>query len=99
MEISNEEIYSHQMLEFKTMLNRLSVIYSMLVTKRLNNTLSRDEYMVYDMMDMFIHLIAFLDELNSETPYPSYMVEKLSRVKSYVDTTLKHFELRCENDK
>lgn len=98
MELTNKEIYNHQMFEFKTMLNRLSVIYSMLVEKRLNDTLTRDEYMVYDMIDMFIPLLSFMDELVSETPYASYMVEKLNRVKSYVDTTLRHFEAKCKEE-
>lgn len=95
-EIPNEWIHTHQLSEFKTYLNRLSVIYSMLIEKRLNDELTRDEYMIYDMFDMIIPLVAALDEINSPTPYPSYIVEKLEKVKSYVDTTLSHFEKRSE---
>ena len=91
-EVSNEMLHRHQLSQFKTYLNRLSVVYSILIDKRLNDELTRDEYMVYDMMDMFIPLIAALDEINSPTPYPSYIVEKLEKVKSYVDTTYAHFK-------
>lgn len=92
MEDNKEWMIQHQYSTFATYLERLKSDYLQLIIKRMDDTLSRDEYMVYDMMDMIIHLVAALDEISGGNAYPGYMVEKLSKVKSYVDTTTKYFE-------
>lgn len=91
---NNEEIFDRQMTEFQITCSYITMIYGQLLNKRLNNALTRDEYMIYDMMDMFIHLKAVLSEISQEKPYPDYMVEKLEKMKSYIDTTLEHFKAR-----
>ena len=92
---SKEFMYNAQMGQFNAMLKDISECYSYLVGQRIyTEDMPRDEYMIYDMMDMLIHLNAILIETNSKSIYPDYMVEKLKRMKSYVDTTLTYFEAR-----
>lgn len=87
------EIFNSQMYSFNTILKEISNNYSYLVGQRVYlDDMPRDEYMVYDMMDMLIHLNAILNEVASKSIYPDYMIEKLTRMKSYVDTTLNYFK-------
>lgn len=87
---SKAEMFEAQMCNFKTYLNRTTVVYGYLLQKRLDDTLTRTEYMFYDLMDMMIPLIAALDEVSSKEPFPSYLLEKMEKVKSYVDTTYEY---------
>lgn len=96
MKENKEWVIQHQYCNFATYLERLKSDYLQLIIKRVDDNLSRGEYMVYDMMDMTIHLVAALDEIVGKNAYPGYMVEKLSKVKSYVDTTLAYFEAKSE---
>ena len=99
MEISKDEMYNHQLMNFNTYLKQISDGYAYLSGQRIYlDDMPRDEYMVYDMMDMLIHLTAVLNEVKSKNIYPDYMVEKLSKMISYVDTTLSYFESRNKND-
>lgn len=92
---SNDFMYNAQMAQFNAMLKDISESYSYLVGQRIyTEDMPRDEYMIYDMMDMLIHLNAVLIETKSKNIYPNYMVEKLTRMKSYVDTTLAYFQAR-----
>jgi len=92
---SNDFIFNSQMGQFNAMLKDISESYSYLVGQRVyTEDMPRDEYMIYDMMDMLIHLNAILIEAKSKSIYPDYMIEKLKRMKSYVDTTLAYFEAR-----
>jgi hypothetical protein len=91
---SNEEIFDMQMKQFKMTLDWIYMFYSDLLSKRLDNKLDRDSYMIYDMMDMMESLQNVLMEISKETSYPSYIVEKLERVKAYVDTTYEYFKAR-----
>lgn len=93
MEINKDEMYNMQMQQFNLMLAEISDNYSYLVGQRIYlDNMPRDEYMIYDMMDMLIHLNAVLIETKSKNIYPNYMIEKLTRMKSYVDTTLEYFK-------
>lgn len=93
MEINKDEMYKMQMQQFNSMLVEISNNYSYLVGQRIyTDNMPRDEYMVYDMMDMLISLNAVLDETRTRNIYSGYMVEKLTRMKSYVDTTLEYFK-------
>lgn len=93
MEINKDEMYNMQMQQFNLMLAEISDNYSYLVGQRIYlDNMPRDEYMIYDMMDMLIHLNAVLIETKSRNIYSGYMVEKLTRMKSYVDTTLEYFK-------
>ena len=95
---SNEQLFNMQMSNFNRMLKELSESYSYLVGQRLyTDNMPRDEYMVYDMMDMLIHLNALLNEASSGKIYPDYAIEKLTRMKSYVDTTLNYFQNKIQN--
>lgn len=96
---SNEQLFNMQMSNFNRMLKEISESYSYLVGQRIyNEDMPRDEYMVYDMMDMLIHLNAILIEVSSGKIYPDYAIEKLTRMKSYVDTTLAYFQVRGEKN-
>lgn len=96
---SKDFMFNSQMGQFNSMLRDISESYSYLVGQRTyTEDMPRDEYMIYDMMDMLIHLNAILIEAKSKSIYPDYMVEKLKRMKSYVDTTLAYFEARSENN-
>ena len=93
MEINKDEMYNMQMQQFNLMLAEISDNYSYLVGQRIYlDNMPRDEYMIYDMMDMLIHLNAVLIETKSRNIYPNYMIEKLTRMKSYIDTTLEYFK-------
>lgn len=91
---SNDEIMANQMRQFDLNNSLIAMEYCNLLAKRLDGSMSRDEYMVYDMMDMMIHLVAVIQEANKEKPYPDYMVEKLEKIESYVSTTLEYFKAR-----
>lgn len=94
---SNDEMFTLQMCDFNNLLREIAIHYSYLVEQRIyKDDMPRDEYMVYDMMDMLIHLNAILIETSSKNIYPAYMVEKLTKIKSYVDTTLGYFQARDE---
>lgn len=96
---SKDEMFRSQMYNFDNLLHEISLNYSYLVGQRIyKDDMPRDEYMVYDMMDMLIHLNAILIETSSKNIYPAYMVEKLTRMKSYVDTTLAYFQARGEKN-
>lgn len=96
---SKDFMFNSQMGQFNAMLKDISESYSYLVGQRVyTEDMPRDEYMIYDMMDMLIHLNAILIEAKSKSIYPDYMVEKLKRMKSYVDTTLAYFEARGEKN-
>lgn len=96
MEVPNNDfMFNSQMMQFNSMLRDISDGYSYLVGQRIyTEDMPRDEYMIYDMIDMLIHLNAILIEAKSKSIYPGYMVEKLQKMKSYVDTTLLYFERR-----
>lgn len=89
-----DSILVNQVLHFTSSTEEISNAYLKLASKRINDELSRDEYMLYDMMDMFIPLQSIAHEIKKLDGdfYPDYLIEKLSKVKSYVDTTLKYFE-------
>lgn len=91
---SNDEIMANQMRQFDLNNSLIAMEYCNLLAKRLDGSMSRDEYMVYDMMDMMIHLVALIQEANKEKLYPDYMVEKLEKIESYVSTTLNYFKAR-----
>jgi len=94
---SKESMLIHQMSHFESILNEMAGSYYSLAKKRIfDEEMDRDKYMVYDMVDMLIHLNAALGEATKENIYPDYMVEKLSKVKSYIDTTLHYFEERAK---
>lgn len=100
MKPSNDQIYNSQMSEFNRTLSEISGSYSYLVGERVyNKDMSRDHYMIYDMMDMIIHLNALLNESTNRNIYPGYAVEKLERIKAYVDTTLAYFKEKEQNSK
>ena len=100
MKPSNDQIYNSQMFEFNKTLGEISNSYSHLVGERIyDKDMSRDHYMVYDMMDMIIHLNALLNESTNRNIYPSYAVEKLERMKAYVDTTLAYFKEKEQSTK
>lgn len=91
-----QESISRQMLDFNRTLKEISDSYFHLVGDRYYTDISRDKYMIYDMCDMLIALQAVLSEAKSQQIYPDYMVEKLSRMKSYVDTTYNYFKEKCD---
>lgn len=86
------EIFDHQMSEVNRALGEIVNSYAYLLNKRLKNNLTRSEYMIYDMMDMLIPLKALMLEVKSGTMYPDYMVEKLSNINRYIETTLEYFK-------
>ena len=86
------EIFDHQMSEINRALGEIVNSYAYLLNKRLKNNLTRSEYMVYDMMDMLIPLKALMLEAKSGTMYSDYMVEKLSDINRYIETTLEYFK-------
>lgn len=86
------EIFDHQMSEINRALGEIVNSYAYLLNKRLKNNLTRSEYMIYDMMDMLIPLKALMLEARSGTMYSDYMVEKLSNINRYIETTLEYFK-------
>jgi hypothetical protein len=86
------QIVQAQMNNFDMTLKSISDKYFLLVGKRVyDKDFSRSEYMIYDMMDMIIHLDALLSQVDSGFKYPDYCIEKLNSMKSYIDTTLAYF--------
>ena len=81
----------NQLDEFECTLNIIGLNYTKLVKKRYSYDLTRDEYMIYDMMDMFIALQSVIIEAASDHIDSGYMIEKLSKIKSYVDNTLEYY--------
>lgn len=94
-------ILVNQVLHFNSSIEEVSTAYMKLASKRINDELSKDEYMLYDMMDMFIPLQSVAHEISKLNGdfYPDYLIEKLCRVKSYVDTTLAYFEKKSKESK
>ena len=99
-EMNKEKMIVNQYNNYSVYIDRLNSLYLQLCIKRIQTEdLNRDEYMLYDMFDALIHLVAALDEVvGKEHPYPGYVVEKLARVKSYVDTTYNYFVGRSNKD-
>lgn len=95
-EENEESILVHQLAHFQTYLDRLGKQFLHLSIKRVQTKdMTRDEYIMYDTLDSIIHLVAALDEVvGKKEPYPSYVVEKMKRVQSYVDTCVRYFEER-----
>lgn len=97
-EISKDEIFNMQMSSFNNTLKNISEDYSYLVGQRIYlDNMPRDEYMIYDMMDMILSLEAMLHDIRNINA--DYMVEKLERMKSYVSTTLEYFKQVSESIK
>ena len=94
---SNDDLMMYQIQSFQSNLNNIIANYSKLVEERYNNTMNRDHYMVYDMIDMMLSLNALMQEINRDPVDPGYMVEKLETIEKYVNTTKKYFESRIEN--
>ena len=88
----DNDLMVHQMQTFQATLDDIANNYNILVSKRYSNNLNRDQYMVYDMMDMLLSLDAMLKEINRPSIDPGYMLEKLTTMGRYIDTTKKHFE-------
>lgn len=93
---NDENILVHQLAHFQTYLDRLGKQFLHLSIKRVQTkNMTRDEYIMYDTLDSIIHLVSALDEVvGKKEPYPSYVVEKMKTVQSYVDTCVKYFEAR-----
>lgn len=71
--------------------------YNKLVDKRYADKLNRDELMLYDMHDMFLALQSISNEIIfNDYIHPNYIVEKLTVMKHYIDTTLAYFEAKFE---
>lgn len=89
-----EVIESNQLSQFTSSLAAIEVAYSKLVDMRLSDNMSREFYMLYDMMDLFIAFKALADEISRSNGelYPDYLVEKLTTISRYVDTTLEYFK-------
>lgn len=92
-----DSMHHNQMQDFYETLVEITNYYDRLVWKRLEDTQTRDEYMIYDMMDMLIQLKAIL-QATTEEIYPDYMLEKLKIMQSYVNTTIRHFESKSVNE-
>lgn len=91
------EMYQSQLNNFNESLDRIRDSYAELVAKRiltdeLSKPENRDRYMVYEMMDMMIPLQAILSEVTSSYIDPGYLMEKLNKIKSYVDMTINYFK-------
>ena len=91
MEKDNNQIKINQKNQFTYSLLSIADAYGKLVEKRLDDTQTRSEYMVYDMMDMVIHLESLMNEAVSGSMYVDYMIEKLTSIKNYIDTTHSYF--------
>lgn len=90
---SNTEIYIHQLGQVKHTLDSIYDAYPHLLLKRLKDTLSRDEYMIYDLCDILIHLNAIVSDVTSNDKiYPDYVLEKLYRIRDYTNATIAYFE-------
>lgn len=90
--MNKEEMIQSQLSSFNRSLDMIKVMYAQLVEDMYNDNLPRDKYMVYDMMDMVIFIESILREVTSICIDSGYMVEKLDKIKSYIDTTLKYFK-------
>lgn len=97
--MNEENMLVHQLAHFQTYLDRLGKQFLQLSLKRIQTKdMSRDEYIMYDTLDGIIHLVAAIDEVvGKKEPYPSYIVEKMERVQSYVNTCVNYFKAREED--
>lgn len=95
MNLDKNELFNHQLSEVQETFNLLMFNYSILLRKRLNDELTRDEYMMYDLMDMLISLKSAYDEITNNQPYPSYIVEKLQIVQNCLTPVLEHFKSKA----
>lgn len=91
MEKDNNQIKIEQKNQFTFSLLNIADSYGKLVEKRLDDTQTRSEYMIYDMMDMVLHLESLMNEAVSGGMHVDYMIEKLTSIKNYVDTTHSYF--------
>lgn len=82
---------------FTSSLLSIADSYGVLIGKRIDDTQTRSEYMVYDMMDMILHLEALMDEMTKGIIHADYILEKLDRIKDYVDTTHSYFTALSDN--
>jgi hypothetical protein len=85
------EMMKSQVSEFENMLEHIRRVYILLTSERYDNNMSRDHYMLYDTMDMFIHFEALISEIMSDTCYNKYCLEKVAMMKSYIDTLYEYF--------
>ena len=99
-EDEKEKMLVHQFSNFKTYIDRLENIYLRLCIKRIQTEdLSRDEYFLYDTFDALIHFISLCDEVvDKDKPFPGYCLEKVSRVKSYIDTLYSYYESKGDDN-
>lgn len=90
----NERLLVQQYSMFQTYIDRLGTQYLKLCVKRYQDDfLTDDEYLLYDTFDAIIHFIALCDEIiDKEKPFPGYCLEKVSRLKSYVDTLHEYYK-------
>lgn len=95
MDLDPNTIFDHQIDEVQESFTLLLHFYSILLRKRLNNELNRDEYMMYDLMDMMIGLKSAYQEVISDHVDSSYMVEKLQNVYNHLIPVLEHFKAKA----
>lgn len=88
----------NQKKRFMKTLLELDITYGYLVDKRYNETeeMERYDYMLYDFYDMMIHLENFTRAYYVKS-HPKYLLEKIARVKDYVDNMYEVVKGMSEN--
>ena len=89
----------NQKKRFMKTLLELDTTYGYLVDKRYNEIekMERYDYMLYDFYDMIIHLENFSRAYYVKS-HPDYLLEKISRVKDYVDNMYELVKGMNENE-
>lgn len=90
--MNNNEIFDLQIRQLKNTFTELEMFYGILLQGKLNNTLTTDQKIMYELMDIMIPLKAAFGEACKEKIFPPYMVEKLHNAASNLNSVLEYFK-------